>query len=579
MATTWKRTTNQAAGTLAEILTSNATSFTLQSGEGGEFPEDGPFWVVVFGDTVDEGSEIILVEQLTGDTFSSCTRGEQGTTPAQWNAGANVQMLWTAGNADQIMDAISALETGTVLTDLAYTQEIQVRKAGTSVTSQVTLFHSRGTVDSPSATLDGDTVGTILFEGYAAGGGETALAAILAMPDGQTPNPNDSPGKLVFQTVPNASATPAAALTLLSDKSATAGGLGLQVWDADGYIPLSAIKTGTTNNSKVLTAGATEGSAGWQSLESNLPATEGQEGKFLGCDAEGAIWTDLPSDLPDMTGNNGKYLTTDGSSASWGDITFPEEIPDQTGNTGKFLTTDGSDLSWGTPDAGDALPDQTGNEGLFLTTNGSVASWAAPTAVPGENSVGATELKEDEAITLLSLILSGFATGDTTPLTLRTARGSAESPTNCAANDDAILQFSHYLNSGYRNTASIRVAVDGTAGSGDYPSRMEFRVSKDGTAAEHTNANIVIKNSGIVGIGEPTPDAAQLTVYQSASAFNFPVLKLQQGDQDEPFIEFTGTSAADTTKNISTAGIGTFTGRIRCSINGTDYWIPYYAAT
>ena len=581
MVTEWKQFVNNAGSELTATLTNTATSFSVPTGEGGLFPESGPFWVTIFGTTVAEGHEIILVGTISGDTFSNCSRGQQGTSAAQWPAGSNVQLLWTAGSVEQIQAAITALEEGTVLTDLAFTQDVQVRKAGTSVTPKVTLIHSRGSISSPTATQSADAVGSVLWQAFSSALAPISIAEIVALPDGQIPASGDAPGMLEFRVTPNGSATPVVALTLYNDKSATAGALENQIWDSQGYIPLSAIKTGTTNNSKVMTAGETEGSAGWASLESNLPATEGQEGKFLGCGAEGAIWTDVPSDLPDMTGNTGKFLTTDGSDASWGDITFPEEIPDQTGNTGKFLTTDGSNLSWGTPDAGDALPDQTGNDGKFLTTNGTVASWGTPTAVPGANSVGASELKEDDsAIQFLALALVGATTGDANVLSLKTSRGSVGSPSNSGSGDGLGIDWNFYYSSAYRKAAEIKVEVDGTLGTGDYPSRMEFRVTKDGTSSPYTDANLVIKNSGYVGIGETSP-GAQLHVRQVSSSGAVEVLYLEQSDQDEPFIHFQGTSAADETKSLSTQAIESFTyaGMVRVNVNNTDVWMPYYAAT
>lgn len=78
---------------------------------------------------------------------------------------------------------------------------------------------------------------------------------------------------------------------------------------------------------------------------------------------------------------------------------------------------------------------------------------------------------------------------------------------------------------------------------------------------------------------------------QNAAAAALPVLELEQNDDNEPFIEFDGTSAADQTKSISTVnGDGAvtgpknfsstagweFVGMVRISINGNDYWMPYY---
>jgi hypothetical protein len=53
---------------------------------------------------------------------------------------------------------------------------------------------------------------------------------------------------------------------------------------------------------------------------------------------------------------------------------------------------------------------------------------------------------------------------------------------------------------------------------------------------------------------------------------------LDQDDVDEPFIKFDGTTASDQSKSLSTdTSVGSLTGHIRVDINGTDYWIPYYA--
>ena len=85
---------------------------------------------------------------------------------------------------------------------------------------------------------------------------------------------------------------------------------------------------------------------------------------------------------------------------------------------------------------------------------------------------------------------------------------------------------------------------------------------------------------------------AQLHVNQDEAAGARPVLRLDQGDVDDEFIHYEGTSAADQTKTISTInGDGvvtgpkdfsttagwTFVGMFRISINGTTRWMPYYA--
>ena len=81
------------------------------------------------------------------------------------------------------------------------------------------------------------------------------------------------------------------------------------------------------------------------------------------------------------------------------------------------------------------------------------------------------------------------------------------------------------------------------------------------------------------------------SLVQNSNAAALTVLKLTQTDQDETFIDFVGTSAADQTKSISTVnGDGAVTGpknfsaapgweyvgMVKIDVNGAPFWIPYY---
>ena len=82
---------------------------------------------------------------------------------------------------------------------------------------------------------------------------------------------------------------------------------------------------------------------------------------------------------------------------------------------------------------------------------------------------------------------------------------------------------------------------------------------------------------GKIGIGLTTP-TSKLHIDQSATAGAMPVLRLDQGDADETFIDFIGTSAADGAANISsdtTTDSAKF-GAIRIEINGVHKWIRIY---
>ena len=85
-----------------------------------------------------------------------------------------------------------------------------------------------------------------------------------------------------------------------------------------------------------------------------------------------------------------------------------------------------------------------------------------------------------------------------------------------------------------------------------------------------------IDSTGLIGINDSSPDN-QLHVTNSDGIAK-EVVKLEQLDADEPFILFTGTTASDQTKSLSTdTSVGSLTGHILVSINGTDRWIPFYA--
>jgi hypothetical protein len=115
----------------------------------------------------------------------------------------------------------------------------------------------------------------------------------------------------------------------------------------------------------------------------------------------------------------------------------------------------------------------------------------------------------------------------------------------------------------------------------------DFRIEAIGVP----NSLFVQGSDGYLGFGTGTP-AARLEIDGSVTEGQH-LLELDQDDNDEPFIKFDGTSAADQTKNISTVnGDGAvegpknfsasagwaFEGMIRIDVNGTDYWIPYYSA-
>lgn len=86
-----------------------------------------------------------------------------------------------------------------------------------------------------------------------------------------------------------------------------------------------------------------------------------------------------------------------------------------------------------------------------------------------------------------------------------------------------------------------------------------------------------IINDGKVGIGTSSP-TGMVHIDQASASGAAPVLRIDQADVDDSFIDFIGTSAADGSKSISsdtTTDSAKF-GAIRIEINGTTKWIRIY---
>ena len=97
-----------------------------------------------------------------------------------------------------------------------------------------------------------------------------------------------------------------------------------------------------------------------------------------------------------------------------------------------------------------------------------------------------------------------------------------------------------------------------------------------------SDANLLYLDAGNdrVGIGIPSGAApnGKLEIDQYSSSAAIAVLTLDQADADQEFINFQGTTASDQTSSLTTdTSVGSLTGHIRIAVNGTDYWIPYYA--
>ena len=116
----------------------------------------------------------------------------------------------------------------------------------------------------------------------------------------------------------------------------------------------------------------------------------------------------------------------------------------------------------------------------------------------------------------------------------------------------------------------------GTFTFNDTQADLDFRIEGDG------DAYLFFTDAGNdrVGIGIPSGAApnGKLEIDQYSTSGAIPVLTLDQADTDQEFINFQGTSNSDQSSSISTdTSVGSLTGHIRVAVNGTDYWIPFYA--
>ena len=108
----------------------------------------------------------------------------------------------------------------------------------------------------------------------------------------------------------------------------------------------------------------------------------------------------------------------------------------------------------------------------------------------------------------------------------------------------------------------------------DSHAAVDFRIETDTL----THAVFVDGSADKIGFGTSAPTSGFVTIDQASSTGAIACLTLDQGDGDQEFIRFDGTTASDQSASLSTdTSVGSLTGHIRVNINGTDYWIPYYA--
>jgi hypothetical protein len=309
-----------------------------------------------------------------------------------------------------------------------------------------------------------------------------------------------------------------------------------------GTSTLSIVNGGTGTNDQASGLNLLSDSAGGTAYQ--LLKTDGTAASWAGIDSIVTAGTGLEWDI--TTSPYTLNVTLD-------DVTFTSNI-----TFNNTVTISNQNLGMGTG----WISNDGGSEGINIDTSGNVF-------------VGIGAAVFDEVLTLSGNL--SFASGATRSIELvppSTGAGdefkiNGSSPTGSNQAGGAVT-----LTGGTGTGTGIGGAINLLAGnSGSGNGDINMSVCDGGTVSQvlklhgsnkhFTFGSTGVNNNAVVDIQNDTTSAA--------------CLELDQNDTDEPFIIFTGTTAADQTKSLSTdTSVGALTGHVRVNINGTDYWIAYY---
>ena len=123
-------------------------------------------------------------------------------------------------------------------------------------------------------------------------------------------------------------------------------------------------------------------------------------------------------------------------------------------------------------------------------------------------------------------------------------------------------------------TPTVDFNVEGTVTFNDEGADKDFRVEGD------TDENMLVSDASAdkIGIGVLAPADGKLEVNQNSTTAAIACINLDQDDENAEFLYFDGTSAADSSANISSSTDtgGSKVGAVRVSIGGTARWIRFY---
>lgn len=253
------------------------------------------------GNTLDRTTPLVT---LVGSTYDN-------TTPTRITlAGSSVVVL--AASAKAVLDAATAgifgdpgtegsgitiggvtYEAAAKVSDIGGTNEAQfiLHRHSTTLPPVIVGARTQGNVAGHTIVNDGDS--TIALFGSGWDGTNYELSGSLSLEVDGTPGANDMPGRWVFKTTPDGSATPVEALRISQDKSVTfSGAFTFPIIDGDAGEILIADGLGSVTWSSYLDIAQT-----W---------TKGQRGEIT-------VLTDAATITPDMADSNFYSVTLAGN--------------------------------------------------------------------------------------------------------------------------------------------------------------------------------------------------------------------------------------------------------------------------
>lgn len=159
-----------------------------------------------------------------------------------------------------------------------------------------------------------------------------------------------------------------------------------------------------------------------------------------------------------------------------------------------------------------------------------------------------------------------------------TARGTVAAPTAVQSGDIMCFFGAHgYGATGFSAATKAAVLLYAAEAWTDSAQGAYIAFHTTATGGTTRTEKARINHDGNFGVGDNAP-SGKLHVDQSSTTAAIPVLKLDQADISEGFIDYIGTSAASAAGPISSWTVATIAGYVRCEINGAAFWQPYYNA-